>query len=383
MAYNKDGSWTGPVMWLARMALNRGDVARAVQLLRSIPNPTADAYGLILALALIEQRDIPLDAVLANLALAEAPAANGAVGELQQLLDRHPQFTPARETLAWKFLSLGRAEEAREQLRQMVEESADGQSIAAIRFGLQIHEELYAEAEVEFEPDKTPTSEFAEETTPAAAAVDQQRMPTTEVQRVEAPLADDRHKKPTDEVESVKTKTPTAEIEEPFADIPLGRANKRSGFAGPISLFGVPDLLQFFCNSRRTGVIEFSSQQGDARIRLHEGSICWAVSPSYPKVSQFLHDKEVVSAEQLESLADDRLDTSIVQLVERDRADVDKIREALREQIHLTIKELVDWLDGWFVFDSVRDPAVPRPELMFSAQGILLDVLREIDEANR
>jgi hypothetical protein len=69
-------------------------------------------------------------------------------------------------------------------------------------------------------------------------------------------------------------------------------------------------------------------------------------------------------------------------LLDRGDADVEKVTRGLRRLLHLSLKELVDWTDGWFEFDRIEG-AVPLAELQFNAQGVLLDVMRELDEERR
>jgi hypothetical protein len=159
----------------------------------------------------------------------------------------------------------------------------------------------------------------------------------------------------------------------------LARGAKVGGFAGQLSLFGVPDLLQFLCAGRRTGVITFSSPRGNARIRLYDGSLYWATSPAHPSIVEFLVEREAVAKEQPNQIAEGHVD-EVSALVEETSVDVEKMASALRDILHSTVKDLVDWSDGWFMFDRIPDAAKPRPELLFSVQGILLGALSDPSE---
>jgi len=352
LSYETDGSWTGPVIWLAWRALAAGDVAQANDLLRSIPSPTTDAYNLVQALALIEARQIPLEAVTWTLEAAARPPNGETVDELRQVLASHPAYLPAREALVWKLLSVGRLDEAKGQLEAMVEGSADVQSIAAVRLGLQMfsEEQIFDQLFADFSRSQSVGEDYGEESThPGSPSPSDAPAPTP------APQADSEA-------------------------IPAGAEDKPTGFVGQLSLFSVPDLLQFFCNSRRTGLLAFSSQCGEARIRLHEGSLCWALSPTHPSLGEFLLHQKTIGAEHLQLAADPE---QVGGLYGQEGVDGGRVRDGVREMLHLTLKELVDWTDGWFVFDGIRDTTEPPAELQFNAQGILLDVLREIDEERR
>lgn len=368
LAYETDGSWTGPVVWLARIALAKDNVARARELLRSIPNPTADAFNLTCALELIESRYLPLQPVLIDLAQTDAPPGAATVETLEGVLERYPDFWPARATLAWKVLSLDRPDDARRQLEAMNESSADGQAIAALRYGLQVYEELHGDA-VDIDLD-----EFDEPSTFAGQEEHEEQTvsgfePDTDNATAELPVQEYT----TREVELPQTSKRRG----------LGLKPRQSGMAGQLSLFGVPDLLQFFSASRRSGDISFSSHRGDAKIRLHDGSLYWAVSPQTPELGAFLCEKGAITSTQLEALEANSEDEALSQLLDQQQVEADQLQEPLREIIHRTLKELVDWSDGWFLFDPAHQPSEPPPQLLFNAQGVLLDVLREIDEENR
>ena len=167
--------------------------------------------------------------------------------------------------------------------------------------------------------------------------------------------------------------------EPPLDGRPL-RAQSTGAFTGQLSLFGVPALLQFLCGARRTGLITFSSQQGDARIRLHNGLLHFATSPTHPSLFEFLVERGVVPREPGASGQGDV--EQLGHLLENG-IEVDKLAEALREALRSTIKEVVEWSDGWFLFDRVAAAASPPADLLFNAQAILLDAVRELDEERR
>jgi len=333
MAYKADGSWTGPALWLAQDALRAGELERARTLLSSIPSPATDAYNLMQALKLVDAEQVPLLAITRTLELASLPPGDEAVKQLRGLVAEHEALWPARDVLAWKLLTLGRSAEARAQLLTMEQHGADRQSAAAIRLGLQLLGDRGTEkAAAEPEPEPEPAGKAE----PGAA-----RLPALQVRR-EAPA---RH----------------------------------SGFVGQISLFGVPELLQFICSSRRSGVLVFSSQLGEARIHLHEGQLYSAESPTNPHVGHYLVGKAAIP----QQLAD-RIDQG--EQIGAVLADVpsDSVRDALQDLLRDTVKELVkDWEDGWFQFERSQGEGGPPEDLLFSAQGVLLDALREVDEERR
>jgi hypothetical protein len=327
LSYRTDGSWTGPPLLLAHRALVAGDREKARKLLSSIPSPTTDAYLLQHALETAEPRGITLQAILRYLDLTDAPAHPEVIDDLQRLLDLHPRFVQAREALFWKLLYRGQIKEAEQHAEAMVNDAAHATSVVAVRFGLQT---------------------FHEQSAPALQQMSRAVSPAS---RVTGPLP---------------------QVAPPAPAKPSG------GFTGQLSLFSVPDLLQFLCGSGRTGLLTFSCQRGDATIRMHNGSLCWGTSPEHSSIVAFLADRQVITLPADASMADD-----VTALCQGEGVNLEALADALRESLRLTIKRAADWSDGWFMFDRSGDATPPPPELLFNAQGVLLDALRELDEERR
>ena len=53
-------------------------------------------------------------------------------------------------------------------------------------------------------------------------------------------------------------------------------------FSGRLSVFSLPDLVEFLRSARRTGVLECSSPAGLGSLRFQAGWICGATAPGLP-----------------------------------------------------------------------------------------------------
>jgi hypothetical protein len=72
-------------------------------------------------------------------------------------------------------------------------------------------------------------------------------------------------------------------------------------------------------------------------------------------------------------------------IVRRGLADVGAVQAALRQQIELTLRELVAWTDGEFAFsqEAGGEATSPVTTVQVDAQELLLNLFKEMDEASR
>ena len=72
-------------------------------------------------------------------------------------------------------------------------------------------------------------------------------------------------------------------------------------------------------------------------------------------------------------------------LVEQGLVEEAQVKSALVRQLHCALRELVGWDKGQFAFEPEKldEEAAGAVAIEVDTQGALLDVLREIDEANR
>lgn len=169
----------------------------------------------------------------------------------------------------------------------------------------------------------------------------------------------------------------------------------RVAFAGQLQMLAVPDLLDFLKSSRRTGTLVLTSDGGMGAVHLRNGMITSAASPNGTRLGKLLLDGGHVQEDQLaevamaqESEKPDRLLGGL--LVSRGIVGEADVRAALERQVYSAVTELVQWTSGDFAFEPDRPheetdqpPGVEEIDVEFDTQGVLLDVLRALDEQAR
>jgi hypothetical protein len=165
-----------------------------------------------------------------------------------------------------------------------------------------------------------------------------------------------------------------------------GFAGLDAVFSGRLSVFSLPDLVEFLRSARRTGVLVCSSAAGMGTLRFSEGWICGAGAPGTPAVGELLMRSGKLSSDALamittppESAQPDAVVAA--KLVEQGLVDAAAVHDALRQQIELTLRELVRWSDGEFAFS--REAGAVVAEVRIDAQELLLTLFKEMDESSR
>ena len=126
-------------------------------------------------------------------------------------------------------------------------------------------------------------------------------------------------------------------------------------FSGHLAVFSLPDLLEFLRTGRRTGVLRVKAGAKVGALRFRDG---WLIGASSPTGT---------SAEW--------------QTQERRGLPPVAPQEALRQQITLTLRELVQWKNGEFVFTREGVTQAEISDLVqVDPQWLLLDLFRELDE---
>jgi hypothetical protein len=174
------------------------------------------------------------------------------------------------------------------------------------------------------------------------------------------------------------------------ASAPASVSAPKAVFTGDLQLLAAPDLLEFLKSSRRTGTLVITSSGGLGAVHMRQGMITGAASPNSKNMGQILQESGQVTADQLKESAEyqranspNRLFGSI--LVERGVVDRAALQNALIRQIKGAILEMVQWKSGRFAFEPDKRGQVDESdvEVELDTQAVLLDVLRELDEANR
>lgn len=344
--------WDEPPIFLARRALMRNDLAEAEEIVRSVSAPAADRVR-----ALIEAiRAGTVTQADGNEFLREhdAPPSAQAVRALERIASAWPRFVQSKEALAWMLLKLGKYSDADTLFRGLLAQELTPGVRASVMLGL------------------------------GCIAQSQQSggKPGTKLHA------------------AVNASDATAPLPDPAAQPPPLPRHSSSGlngssgpnavFSGQLSVFALPDLLEFLRSARRTGLLVCSSAAGMGALRFRDGWITGAASPGTPNLGQILLGAEKISTLALESVATrqgtDQTDQAVGELLVREGlVGAAAVQEALKQQIELTIRELVRWKDGEFAFnrEGQSEPASAEISVSLDAQAVLLNVFKEMDEASR
>ncbi len=344
--------WDEPPIFLARRALMRDDLVEAEQIVRAVSAPAADRVRALIEA--IRAGTVTQADGSEYLREHDAPPSAQAVRALERIASAWPRFVQAKEALAWMLLKLGKYTEADTIFRGLMAQELTPGVRASVMLG------LGCIAQAEQSGSKPGTKLHA----------------------------------------AVNASDATVSLPDPAAQPPPlprlsnsglnGNSGPNAVFSGQLSVFALPDLLEFLRSARRTGLLVCSSAAGMGALRFRDGWITGAASPSTPNLGQILLGAEKISTLALESVATrqrtDQTDQVIGELLVREGlVGVADVQEALRQQIELTIRELVRWKDGEFAFnrEGKSEPASTEIAVSLDAQAVLLNVFKEMDEASR
>jgi hypothetical protein len=256
----------------------------------------------------------------------DGPPSTRSLHALQRIANASPRFVQAREALAWMLLRRGK----------------------------------YAEASVIFR------ALLAQELAPAERA------------SVEAGLACAGLALP-------EPQPPVLTRNAPAAPSPTPRPG--SVFSGQLSVFALPDLLEFLRTGKRTGLLTCSSAAGVGSLRFRSGRITGASSPGTPSLGELLLGERQVTPVTLRAAAPpgDEVTEDLLseRLVRESAVPAAAIQSALRRRIELALRQLIGWSEGEFAFEESALPPSAGPGVELDAQGLLLNVFKELDEASR
>ncbi len=337
-AWAADPSGDEPPIFLARCALLRQDVPEAERILRSVATPAADRVRTLIAAlrqGLVNQAD-------ASEFLREhaAPPTAAAIGALERIAGTSPRFLQARESLAWMLLKVGRYAESSTIFRGLLEQPLTPGDRSSVMLGLGCISNAQQAGAAQAAPPPLPR-------TPGPAA--------------------------------------------PAGRRPAEGSGANAMFSGQLSIFALPDLLEFLRSARRTGLLVCSSAAGMGKLRLRDGRITSAVSPGgTPGVGQLLLHARKVSPLALTAIAPKDLaeqpDHVVGQrLVREGLVEAADVHAALERRVELTVRELLAWKDGEFAFSRDGEGEPERTELSVEVdpQVVLLNFFKEQDEYGR
>ena len=364
-----DPTWTEPVIFLARTAMKSGRLEQAQRTLSFVGKQRPSRLEslremVLLQLALSDK--IPTEVLQDFLRLEEMPPGDRTVEQLQELVERCPDFVQLRENLAWKLVKMGRYTDAAKQFEALSVMKLDHEVRASVMLGRGVVATVRQDSRQPGKKVKAAVSAVP----PALAApgVRPDRPRPDSGARDDEPVGADS----------------SLSLEQGILE------GENAVFLGGLDQLSVPDLLQFFYTSRQTGTLVVSSDFGLGAIYLRNGRITGAASPACANIGDLLVSQGVVDEQQLDQAMSDQSDDSQERLlgailVEKGVVDVEAMRGALTSQVYTAISELMTWTEGRFAFSpDFREATLPTEvEIDLDPQVVLLDSARQMDEANR
>jgi tetratricopeptide (TPR) repeat protein len=352
-AWATDPVWEEPAVFLARRALVRNDLAEAEGLLRYIAGPSAERVrGLIDS---IRQELVSAADASAFLLESDAPPTVKSIRAMERIAQAAPRFVQAREALAWMLLKVGKYAEASTIFRGLLSQQLTQSDRASVMLGLG----CIAHAQ---QTGKDPDTRLQAAVMAGASA------PEPEVGADVVPL-------PSLSGTSLPARS--------------SQVASSAVFSGQLSVFALPDVIEFVRSARRTGLLVCSSEKGMAAVHFRDGRITGATSTVSPDIGEILVAARKLSTVALRALKPaqpDQPDHVLgARLIQEGLVDERAVREALRRKVELTIAEVLKWKDGEFAFNREGDsePSSAQVPVEFDAQDVLLNVLKQIDEDAR
>jgi len=346
-----DPAWEEPRIFLAHRALGRAELGEAEGILGSIHGPAAErSRSLVRA---VRDRTVSQADASEFLRECDAPPTARSIRALERIAGAAPRFVQAREALAWMLLKLGKYADASAIFRGLLAQQLPPADRASVMLGLACSAHAQQAGK-----DPAATLRAAATTAGATRAPDAAADP--------APL-------------------PSLSSSSIVRSSQAGGAG--SVFSGQLSVFALPDVLEFLRSARRTGLLVCSSAKGMAALRFRDGFIAGVGSaPGMPGLGELLQRARKISSVGLRAVGPDTPDDVLGdQLVKEGLVDAAAVREAIGQQIELTIHELVGWKDGEFAFNCEDEgaPAGLWTAVKVDVQGALLNVFKQMDEASR
>jgi Domain of unknown function (DUF4388) len=344
-ASEADPGWEDPPVFLVRRALMRNDLAEAEGLLGQLSGTSAErmrSFVDAIRRALVS----PADA-REFLVESEATPTVRSIKAIQRIAQAAPRFPQAREALAWMLLRVGKYAEANTLFRGLLSTQLTRGDRASVMLGLG----CIAHAQAGKEP-----AAVVAGAAPAAGESQAQRP---------GPLSS--------------------------AALPARSSQLGGGavFSGQLSVFALPDVIEFLRSARRTGTLVCSSEAGMAELCFRVGRITGAASPGAPGLGEILLRARKISPVALSAVATDRPlgEPDHVfggRLVRDGIVDATSYAEALRRKVETALHELLQWKGGEFAFNREGEGEAPSPDAPeFDAQDVLLTVVKKMDEDAR
>ena len=348
-----DPAWDEPAVFRARRALMRGELAEAEVILERIQTLSASRVRTLIDA--VRRGQVTQADAGEYLREHDAPPSARSIRALERIARASPAFSQAREALAWMLVKVGRYADASAIFRGLLARPLSPADRASVMLGL--------------------------------GCIANVEKPGLEPAGLRAAAAAGAGSPPSD---PAATPPPLPALSGSSVVQRAGNGGEAAGhvFSGELSVFALPDLLEFLRFGRRTGLLVCSSGRGMGALRFFEGRITGAASPGTPRLGKILVEARKISAAVLagaaRSLGTDPPDHVLGDhLVHESLVDAEALREALERQVGFAIGELLQWTTGEFAFDREGDATPPRGEraAAVDVQGALMRAFKDMDES--
>ncbi len=157
---------------------------------------------------------------------------------------------------------------------------------------------------------------------------------------------------------------------------------------GNIENFKLPDIFQLLAAGRKSGTLGIQREDDIVMVYFDNGLIVYGYGPHQIfHIGRLLKDSGKISEAQLDqavlkqskSETNERLGQILIDMGHIDRADV---MEVVRSQVEELLYSLIKWQTGSFKFYEDQYPTQEEITVEISAENVILEGLRRLDEMN-
>jgi len=158
---------------------------------------------------------------------------------------------------------------------------------------------------------------------------------------------------------------------------------------GNINRFALPEIFQLIANGRKTGTLGIQKDDDIVMVYFKRGRITYGYGPRQKcHIGQMLRDREKITTSQLDEAVQEQADTAASKrlgqiLIEKGYVKRTDLEMVIREQIEELIYSLLSWVSGSFKFYENQYPTSEEITVDLSAENVILEGLRRVDEVNR
>jgi len=126
--------------------------------------------------------------------------------------------------------------------------------------------------------------------------------------------------------------------------------------SGTLFKYELPTALELLSRARSTGILTITGEKGVATIAMVEGGVLFASSHGTPRLGEFLVEKGIIEAKDLEAVLKLQRRKKVSQLVGTILMDLGLVSQEAAElgieaQITQVLLDVLSWRDGEFRFE--------------------------------